>query len=459
MPRLSGLEALRRLKAAFPELAVLVLTMHASEPYLFQVIQAGGAGYVLKQTADEHLLGAIRDAARGTPFLYPTMEARLLTDYVHRARRAGERAARGYLALTEREREVLSLVAQGHTNQEIADRLIVSVKTVETHRAHLMTSWACRPAPSWCSTPCGRATSPPRRARGSEAGSGRPLGGPRGYSGARRRSASQAAAPAPRPPAPPVSASGRPTSAGRSPGARSGWPAAGRARRAPSPPRRAPAPRLPGPTAPSQTARATRTAAACCGGPSCRRRRKARKTGIGSAAGGVAPLRVCHAGGASGPGRSGQQHRRQQGADGGTPRDRPRAALQGFPRCGARGVVAHSPETRGAPPAAPRQGGEPDGVRGLPRPGRREPGDDHPERGGGLRRLRPARHPLHGLDAGPLHGGPAPLPRRGPDGSGDRLGAGGGPAAPGGERPEVRRPGAPPPRPRRGQGAARRTRA
>ena len=138
MPRLNGLEALRRLKAQRPDLAVLVLTMHASEPYLFQVIQAGGAGYVLKQTADEHLLGAIRGAARDEPFLYPTMEARLLTDYVHRARRAGARAAGAYLALTEREREVLGLVAQGHTNAEIADRLVVSVKTVETHRAHLM---------------------------------------------------------------------------------------------------------------------------------------------------------------------------------------------------------------------------------------------------------------------------------------------------------------------------------
>jgi two-component system response regulator NreC len=138
MPQLNGLEALRRLKAAFPQLAVLILTMHASEPYLFQVIQAGGAGYVLKQTADEDLLGAIRDAGAGKPFLYPTMEARLLTDYVHRARRAGARAAAAFLALTEREREVLRLVAEGHTNQEIADRLIVSVKTVETHRAHVM---------------------------------------------------------------------------------------------------------------------------------------------------------------------------------------------------------------------------------------------------------------------------------------------------------------------------------
>jgi two-component system response regulator NreC len=138
MPRLSGLETLRRLKAPFPDLPVLVLTMHATEPYLFQVIEAGGAGYVLKQTADEHLLAAIRGAARGERFLYPTMEARLLTDYVHRARRAGARAGAAFLALTEREREVLGFVAQGHTNAEIADRLVVSVKTVESHRAHLM---------------------------------------------------------------------------------------------------------------------------------------------------------------------------------------------------------------------------------------------------------------------------------------------------------------------------------
>lgn len=138
MPQLNGLEALRRLKEDFPHLVVLILTMHASEPYVFQVIQAGGSGYLLKQTADEHLLGAIRDAVRGKPFLYPTMEARILTDFVHRARRAGERAQTAFLALTEREREVLGLIAQGYTNQEIAGRLIVSVKTVETHRAHIM---------------------------------------------------------------------------------------------------------------------------------------------------------------------------------------------------------------------------------------------------------------------------------------------------------------------------------
>lgn len=138
MPRVSGLEALRQIKTQFQDLTVLILTMHASEPYLFQVIQAGGAGYVLKQTADEHLLGAIRDAVQGKPFLYPTMESRLLTDYLHRAQRAGARASAAFLTLTEREREVLGQVAQGYTNQEIADRLFVSVKTVETHRAHLM---------------------------------------------------------------------------------------------------------------------------------------------------------------------------------------------------------------------------------------------------------------------------------------------------------------------------------
>ena len=138
MPHLNGLEALRRIKETQPDVAVVILTMHASEPYLFQVIQAGGAGYVLKQNADEHLLGAIRDAHAGKPFLYPTMESRLLTDFVHRARRAGERAHTAFLALTEREREVLGLVAAGFTNQEVGEKLIVSVKTVETHRAHIM---------------------------------------------------------------------------------------------------------------------------------------------------------------------------------------------------------------------------------------------------------------------------------------------------------------------------------
>src|SRR5687767_9335119 len=130
MPNLTGLEALRRIKDEHQNLPVVILTMHASEPYLFQVIQAGGAGYVLKQNADEHLLNAIREAHAGTTFLYPTMEQRLLTDFVHRAKRAGERAHTAYLALTEREREVLALVAQGFTSQEVADKLIVSAKTV-----------------------------------------------------------------------------------------------------------------------------------------------------------------------------------------------------------------------------------------------------------------------------------------------------------------------------------------
>lgn len=143
MPGLNGLEALRRIKAQRPDVAVLILTMHANEAYLFEVIRAGGAGYVLKQTADTELLAAIRAAARGEPFLYPSMEDRLLKDFVWRARRAraaanGGGPRRAYQELTEREREVLTLVAEGHTSQQIADRLVVSAKTVETHRAHIM---------------------------------------------------------------------------------------------------------------------------------------------------------------------------------------------------------------------------------------------------------------------------------------------------------------------------------
>jgi two-component system, NarL family, response regulator NreC len=138
MPNVNGLEALRRIKQTFPDLAVLILTAHASEPYVFQVIQAGGAGYVLKQDADVDLLGAIRHAYAGKPFLYPAMESRVLTDFIRRAWRSDERAHTAVLVLTEREREVLGLVAQGHTNQEVADKLSVSVKTVEAHRSHTM---------------------------------------------------------------------------------------------------------------------------------------------------------------------------------------------------------------------------------------------------------------------------------------------------------------------------------
>lgn len=135
MPRLNGLDAIRRIHDLGLSCKVLVLTMHAEEQYLLQVLRAGGAGYVLKASADTELMEAIRTVDRGEPFLYPSATALLLEDY--RGRIAGD--GHDHLDdLSDREREVLSLTAAGYTNQEIADKLIISAKTVDTYRSRLM---------------------------------------------------------------------------------------------------------------------------------------------------------------------------------------------------------------------------------------------------------------------------------------------------------------------------------
>jgi two-component system response regulator NreC len=135
MPRGNGLDVLRRLRESPGETKVLVLTMHDEEQYLLQVLRAGGAGYLPKAAADTALMEAIRTVHRGEAFLYPSATARLLEDY--RGRRA-EEVGDGYETLSEREREVLALTAGGYTNQEIADRLIISAKTVDTYRSRIM---------------------------------------------------------------------------------------------------------------------------------------------------------------------------------------------------------------------------------------------------------------------------------------------------------------------------------
>ncbi len=144
MPTMSGLEALRRLKRRDHALHVLILTMHASDSFMFQAIQAGASGYLVKN-ADPHVItGAIRDVHAGHAFVSPAVEDRVLAEFVSRARRAGARATSALQALTEREREVLGLIALGHTNVEIGEKLFVTVKTVETHRAHIMTKLGLR---------------------------------------------------------------------------------------------------------------------------------------------------------------------------------------------------------------------------------------------------------------------------------------------------------------------------
>ena len=135
MPGMGGLEATRQIKARFPEMHVLVLTMHRSDEYFFEMLKAGASGYVLKGAETNELIGAIRAVARGEVFLYPTMAKQLLQDYLNRLK---EGAGLSQPTLTPREREILRLLAEGYSNKEIAERLIVSPSTIHSHRTNLM---------------------------------------------------------------------------------------------------------------------------------------------------------------------------------------------------------------------------------------------------------------------------------------------------------------------------------
>ncbi len=135
MPRTTGLQAARELSRTQPDLRVLMLTMYDNEQYFFEALGAGASGYVLKSVADRDLVEACRATMRGEPFLYPGAVSALIRSYLERAR-AGD--APPDRAITEREEEILKLVAEGHSSREIADLLVISVKTVERHRANLL---------------------------------------------------------------------------------------------------------------------------------------------------------------------------------------------------------------------------------------------------------------------------------------------------------------------------------
>ncbi len=136
MPELDGLEATRRIRERSPSTYILILTVHAHERYLFPVLKAGASGYVRKTAADEELIEAIRVVARGDVFLYPSATRMLLDDYLAQVRAGYEKDS--YETLSDREREILRLLAEGYTNTEIAQKLNLSVKTVETYRARIM---------------------------------------------------------------------------------------------------------------------------------------------------------------------------------------------------------------------------------------------------------------------------------------------------------------------------------
>jgi two-component system, NarL family, response regulator NreC len=132
MPDQSGLDVLPTLVHENPETKVLVLSMQDDPQYVRQAFAAGASGYVLKEAADSEVVSAIRDVANGGRYVHPTLGARLIAADAAESRRAEEDP------LSDREREVLRLLALGHTNQEISKQLYISVRTAETHRAHIM---------------------------------------------------------------------------------------------------------------------------------------------------------------------------------------------------------------------------------------------------------------------------------------------------------------------------------
>jgi DNA-binding NarL/FixJ family response regulator len=135
MPKLTGLQAARRILEYKPDLRVLMLSMHDNEEFLFEALRVGAAGYVLKSSAESDLVAACRTAMRGEPFLYPKAVGALVRDYLGRVQR-GELAPGE--ELSPREGEVVKLIAEGHTSREIADILSISVNTVERHRHNVL---------------------------------------------------------------------------------------------------------------------------------------------------------------------------------------------------------------------------------------------------------------------------------------------------------------------------------
>ncbi|MBI4186544.1 MAG: response regulator transcription factor [Chloroflexi bacterium] len=132
MPGIDGLEATRRITKKNPEIKVLVLTQHDSREYVLSAVKAGAAGYIPKRALGSELMTAIRSVYRGDSFLYPSATTILIEDYLRQVKEEP------FDRMTDREREILKLIAEGHTSQEIADMLFISLKTVLGHRTKIM---------------------------------------------------------------------------------------------------------------------------------------------------------------------------------------------------------------------------------------------------------------------------------------------------------------------------------
>jgi two-component system, NarL family, response regulator NreC len=136
LPDISGIETTRQIKASCPKVAVVALTIHEDQQYFFEMLQAGASGYVPKRAAPDDLITAIRAAHRGETYIYPSLAKLLVNDFLGRNGEDGTKDA--VSGLTSREKEVLALLADGKTNEEIAEALVISTHTVARHRENLM---------------------------------------------------------------------------------------------------------------------------------------------------------------------------------------------------------------------------------------------------------------------------------------------------------------------------------
>jgi two-component system, NarL family, response regulator NreC len=138
MPGLTGLEVARQVRQRLPQTKVVVLSMHATESYVLEALRNGANGYVLKDSSADDLMKAVREVAAGRRYLSPPLSERAIDAYLQKAEAAALDRPDSYDTLTTREREVLKLAAEGHTNAEVAEKLFISPRTAETHRANLM---------------------------------------------------------------------------------------------------------------------------------------------------------------------------------------------------------------------------------------------------------------------------------------------------------------------------------
>jgi two-component system response regulator NreC len=134
MKNLNGLDATRKIKKLFPQIKILVLTMYDNEECIFQILKAGASGYLIKDSAMTDLVSALRAIHQGDSYLSPSISRKVIEEYIRRA----EMGEKGEDPLSDREREILQLIAEGHSVPEIASRLCISKKTVEAHKTHIM---------------------------------------------------------------------------------------------------------------------------------------------------------------------------------------------------------------------------------------------------------------------------------------------------------------------------------